>query len=243
MALGMFRSLQTIRLQGPMVRRLDADAPPEDEEETDEVHVPLVEALQANEATLIRLSVWRDAVWACPVRFFTELQELEVIGCTTLEGFEPILAQCAELRYLTLDLPEGITTQFVHAVQSYPAALPQLIAFKLLYPGDLDADQSALLAHFLSGKRSLRMLDLGCDRFEENCQIGSSLYGILHQLPALETLGLTVKRSNTPLSEIPPLVQCIPSRLTALMLRWDVYTVRLAKPPLIDLVSDLQYDR
>lgn len=187
--------------------------------------VPIAAAVEANEETLTRLTLYGDGIWDCPLRSLLRLQELELILPISLNGFEHVMAQCAELRYLTLDLKSG-SRHFVRMVQAHPTTLPLLTAFKLLGTNADDAGSIAL-ADFLRDKKNLRMLDFGWLRNEEVVEDGPEgglplpLLEVLPQLPALEVLGLTVARNRLTPATIRFLAQYIPPQLSALMLRLE----------------------
>ncbi|TFK88952.1 hypothetical protein K466DRAFT_519869 [Polyporus arcularius HHB13444] len=208
--------------------------------------VPIAAAVEANEETLTRLTLYGDGIWDCPLRSLLRLQELELILPISLNGFEHVMAQCAELRYLTLDLKSG-SRHFVRMVQAHPTTLPLLTAFKLLGTNADDAGSIAL-ADFLRDKKNLRMLDFGWLRNEEVVEDGPEgglplpLLEVLPQLPALEVLGLTVARNRLTPATIRFLAQYIPPQLSALMLRLEsrvFFEVNGAAEEWTDLVAKL----
>ncbi|RDX43342.1 hypothetical protein OH76DRAFT_1390660 [Lentinus brumalis] len=194
--------------------------------------------LKANEGTLAHLTLFGDTIWTCPVRSLLRLQELELIFLQALDGFDSILTQCADLRYLTLGLAEDTVKNFMQLLQSHPTAFPRLTAFKLLHAEVNDLDTYPLHV-FLQTKKELRMFDLGWEGDDiEEAGVPLPLRELLCELPALEVVGLTVTGEWMDPEDIYVFAQHLPSHISALILRLFVI-FSMPSPEFYDMLAKL----
>ncbi|RPD72687.1 hypothetical protein L226DRAFT_536873 [Lentinus tigrinus ALCF2SS1-7] len=226
-----FTRLQTLALHRPNQYGVDVYTGGSDS-------VYISEVVKANQDTLKSLSLYGNAAWKCPVGSLLHLQELELILPVSGADFALILTQCADLRYLTLNISLGFNIELIDVLESHSAALPHLTAFKLLN-ANIPERLAASLATFLQNKKSLRMLDLAC-KTDHGGGVALPLLEVLPQLPALDVLGLTRVMSGDEMegAEIDLLGRYIPECVSALMLRLDVERERTCSK-WIDLVAKL----
>ncbi|RPD72721.1 hypothetical protein L226DRAFT_572842 [Lentinus tigrinus ALCF2SS1-7] len=88
--------------------------------------------------------------------------ELEIILPPSRDDLELIFHHCTALRYVTRGLFMRENSRFMELLKAHPEALQRLVAFKLFFGHTdlLTREQTAVLAKFLRGRKTLRMLDL-----------------------------------------------------------------------------------
>ncbi|TFK88957.1 hypothetical protein K466DRAFT_519873 [Polyporus arcularius HHB13444] len=206
----------------------------------DDSDVSISDGIEANQNTLARLTLYGDALWRCPVRSLLDLQELEIILPPSLAGLELVLHHCTTLRYVTFDLHVCTNARLLELLKTHPDSLPQLTAFKLFFEQlhPLTHAEVTLLAEFLKGKKTLRMLDLADTDadMEEGTEV--PILKILPELPALEVLGLNIQCFEFSHGEFQVLRTHLPPRLSALFLNLTVDGT-VSRQDWIDLLSNL----
>ncbi|RPD58642.1 hypothetical protein L227DRAFT_612740 [Lentinus tigrinus ALCF2SS1-6] len=125
-------------------------------------HTDRPRLVQATPSADLASSVQSHAVWRCPVRSLLGLQELEIILPPSRDDLELIFHHCTALRYVTRGLFMRENSRFMELLKAHPEALQRLVAFKLFFGHTdlLTREQTAVLAKFLRGRKTLRMLDL-----------------------------------------------------------------------------------
>ncbi|TFK88951.1 hypothetical protein K466DRAFT_661932 [Polyporus arcularius HHB13444] len=215
-----FKQLHTIVLRSPH----DVD---NELCRADDSQVCVCAGVEANQETLVRLTLHGTAILRCPVRSLLGLQELEMFLPHSMVGLEPIFDHCINLRYVTLDFHADECPQFLELLTRKPGAWPQLTGFKLFYDSFwylrmLKHAQLAVLVNFLKGKKKLRMLDLANVDLEEGTP--SPLLEELRDFTALKVLGLNMRRFRFTLEDISALCT---RQFSALLIKqvvdWDIY--------------------
>ncbi|EIW57061.1 uncharacterized protein TRAVEDRAFT_49872 [Trametes versicolor FP-101664 SS1] len=211
---GQFRNLQTLCVAGdrrhlPIYTR-------------SEYELIIRTCAQHTPNTLLRLSVWQDAVWDTPLRVLSGLQELSMYNPCSLDRLDVVFAQCRQLRSLNIMIASpSCVPQVLAVLEAAPSnTLPHLTSFKFVCTGDSGIIDSGPFSAFLGNRPAMRRLDL---RFNE-CFRGVVHYtrflDIFAGLAKLEVVGLTLAGSHFSQEHLKLLDARLPRGLSALLLTW-----------------------
>ncbi len=175
--------------------------------------------------TLLHLSIWRDAVWAIPLRVLSGLQELSIMNPSSLARLGLIFTHCAQLRSLSMTaVGDDSELEVLAALRATPDALPHLTSFKLiLWAGAFIADPGPFI-EFFENKKGMRRLDLQLSHPLDGLDNYTRFLDIFAHLPRLEVVGLELRGLGFCREHLGLLDERLPLGLSALLLKWSTYT-------------------
>lgn len=173
--------------------------------------------------TLLRLSVWQDAVWDTPLRVLSGLQELSMYNPCSLDRLNVVFAQCPRLRSLNITIAnQTCVPQVLAVLEAAPSnTLPHLTSFKFICTGDSGIVDSGPFPAFLGNRPAMRRLDLRFNVCLRGVVDYTRFLDIFAGLPQLEVVGLTlVGGSDFSQEHLRLLDARLPRGLSALLLTW-----------------------
>lgn len=174
--------------------------------------------------TLLHLSIWRDAVWAIPLRVLSGLQELSMMHPSSLAKLGLIFAHCAQLCSLSITtIGSACELELLTALRATQDALPGLTSFKLILWGEAFVADPGPFIEFFKNKKGMRRLDLQLNHLLMGDDYIRFLDVFAH-LPRLEVVGLELKGPGFNREHLGLLDERLPLGLSALLLRWSTYT-------------------
>lgn len=184
--------------------------------------------------TLLHLSIWRDAVWAIPLRVLSGLQELSMTHPSSLAKLGLIFAHCAQLCSLSITtIGSDCERELLTALRATQDALPCLTSFKLVLWGEAFVADPGPFIEFFKNKKGMRRLDLQLNHLLVGDDYIRFLDVFAH-LPPLEVVGLELKGPGFSREHLGLLDERLPLGLSALLLRWSTYTVFTVPESVID---------
>ncbi|KAM5534146.1 hypothetical protein V8D89_012166 [Ganoderma adspersum] len=180
-------------------------------------HKTVHETITANAATLRRLDVFGDVLWACPPTSFSNLHELTIVFPRTLDGLTSVFEHCRALGSFTLCLHQD-GPELRGVLAAHPDALPNLTSLKLLSAYELPEEAIKDVATFLKKKKRLRRLDVLTRTESPTGRANEPLLKIMPELPCLEVLGLDLRPARLTAAHVKLLQQHVPPQVTALFL-------------------------
>ncbi len=178
--------------------------------------------VQHSPHTLLRLSVWQDAVWDTPLRVLSGLQELSMYNPCSLDRLDIIFAQCPRLRSLNLTITSPTCVpQALAVLEAAPSnALPHLTSFKFVCTDDSGVINLGPFFAFLGNRPAMRRLDLRFNELFRGMVDYTRFLDIFAGLPQLEVVGLTLAGSYFSREHLRLLDARLPRGLSALLLTW-----------------------
>lgn len=176
--------------------------------------------------TLRHLSIWRDAVWATPLRVLSGLHELSVMNPRSLDRLGVLFAHCTRLRSLAITADgANCESEVLAALQAAPDALPHLTTFKLVLWGEAFVAEPSPFITFFKNKKAMRRLDLSLNYPFDRMDTYTRFLDVFAQLPQLEVVGLELNGELFWSDHLRLLDEGLPLGLTGLLLKWSFPSV------------------
>lgn len=173
---------------------------------------------------LRHLSLWRDAVWATPLRAFSGLHELSVMNPRSLDRLGVLFARCTQLRSLAITAGgANCESEVLAALQAAPDALPHLTTFKLVLWGEAFVADPSPFITFFHNKKGMRWLDLSLNYSfaRDDMDTYTRFLDVFARLPQLEVVGLELQGQGFCSKHLQLLDERLPLGLTGLLLKWS----------------------
>lgn len=173
---------------------------------------------------LRHLSLWRDAVWATPLRAFSGLHELSVMNPRSLDRLGVLFARCTQLRSLAITAGgANCESEVLAALQGAPDALTHLTTFKLVLWGEAFVADPSPFITFFHNKKGMRWLDLSLNYSfaRDDMDTYTRFLDVFARLPQLEVVGLELQGQGFCSKHLQLLDERLPLGLTGLLLKWS----------------------
>jgi hypothetical protein len=192
----------------------------------------IADLIAVNKSTLQTLILPCDRIWDLPVRIFSFLTELDIVGSSELSGLDLICHHATNLQSLILHA-EGDFGLFT-ILQDNASALPCLISLKIISFVPLTEDLFRAVSQFIQGRPLLRRLDLSLNPVDWTTF--ASILPTIADLEGLKVLGLTMP-STILTDDYRRITQYLPDGLEAIRLKVNLSSPILDHGPLSVIVS------
>jgi hypothetical protein len=197
----------------------------------------IADLIAVNKSTLQTLILPCDRIWDLPVRIFSFLTELDIVGSSVVEsselsGLDLICHHATNLQSLILraEVDFGLFT----ILQDNSSALPCLISLKIISFVPLTEDLFRAVSQFIQGRPLLRRLDLSLNPVDWTTF--ASILPTIADLEGLKVLGLTMP-STILTDDYRRITQYLPDGLEAIRLKVNLSSPILDHGPLSVIVS------
>jgi hypothetical protein len=192
----------------------------------------VAEFITANMSTLRTLILPGKEIWNLPVRVFSSLTELDIVGSSELSGLDLIFHHAVHLQSLIIEAEEDV--ELFTVLQNNSSALPSLTSLKIISSIFHTEDHLRAVKAFIEGRSLLRRLDLSLNPI--NWATFTSILPAISDLRALKALGMTMTLAIST-KEYTHFVEHFPNELEAIRLRVDLSDPVLDRGPLSVIVS------